>query len=84
MTGDAVNEINRGEEMFSTIDIPIKGQRDMLQKKNVNEFNQSDQNKNLLWKVSTIPTIGKVLVATRDIRPWENVLEDTALITTPT
>ena len=36
-----------------------------------------------LWKVSKLPNIGKVLLATRDIKPWEKVLEDTALVTAP-
>ena len=48
------------------------------------DYNQSDQNTaTSLWKVSTLPTIGKVLLAARDIKPWEKVLEDTALVTAP-
>jgi len=35
------------------------------------------------WKVVVNPSKGKVLVATRDIKPWERVLQDEALITAP-
>ena len=45
-----------------------------------NDYNQSDQKTSTsLWKVSTLPNMGKVLLVTRDIKPWEKVLEDTAL-----
>ena len=36
------------------------------------------------WKMSKVANIGRVLVATRDIQPWEKVVEDFALITVPT
>ena len=50
----------------------------------VENNNHTDQNTSTsLWKVSTLPNIGKVLLATRDIKPWEKVLEDTALVTAP-
>ena len=50
----------------------------------VENNNHTDQNTSTsLWKVSTLPNIGKVLLVTRDIKPWEKVLEDTALVTAP-
>ena len=36
------------------------------------------------WKMSKVANIGRVLVATRDIKPWKKVVEDFALITVPT
>ena len=36
------------------------------------------------WKMSKVANIGRELVATRDIKPWEKVVEDFALITVPT
>ena len=45
---------------------------------------RSDINLNkTCWEVVIDPSKGKVLVATRDIKPWEGVLKDTALITAP-
>ena len=35
------------------------------------------------WAVSEVPDIGRILVATRDIAPWELVIEDTALVAGP-
>ena len=35
------------------------------------------------WTVSTHATIGRILTATRDIKPWETVISDTALIIGP-
>ena len=34
--------------------------------------------------MSKVANIGRVLVATRDIQPWEKVVEDFALLTVPT
>ena len=36
------------------------------------------------WKMSKVDNIGRVLVATHDIQPWEKMVEDFALITVPT
>ena len=35
------------------------------------------------FTVETLDTWGRVLVATRDIAPWELVLEDTCIATVP-
>ena len=35
------------------------------------------------WRVTVLPVVGRVLISTRDIRPWEAVLTDTALVTAP-
>jgi len=35
------------------------------------------------WRISDVPGVGRILVATRDIKQWELVLEDRALVTVP-
>jgi len=35
------------------------------------------------WKVAKLPVVGRVLIASRDIRPWEAVLTDTAMVQAP-
>jgi len=37
-----------------------------------------------MWEVSSLPGVGRVLVASRDILPWEKVVCDTALVLAPT
>ena len=47
---------------------------------NIRDENESSQRS---WEVSEDPNIGRILVATRDISPWEMVIEDTALVAGP-
>ena len=50
---------------------------------NMKDTNQCSERASLSWEVSEDPNIGRILVATRDINPWELVIEDTALVTGP-
>ena len=79
MTGDALDGINGKVEFVSTHNKPDKGEGDKPIKSKAIDFNKTNS-----WKVFQIPNIGKVLVATRDIQPWEKVIDDNALITAPT
>ena len=38
---------------------------------------------NLPYNIETVPGYGRVLVAARDLAPWELVLEDTCLVMAP-
>ena len=38
---------------------------------------------NYPWRVDSLPNCGRVLIATRDIAPFELVLADTALVMAP-
>ena len=35
------------------------------------------------WRVDSLPHCGRVLMATRDIAPWELVIADTAVVLAP-
>ena len=35
------------------------------------------------YNIETLPGCGRVLMAARDLAPWELVLEDTCLVVTP-
>ena len=37
-----------------------------------------------LWEEACLPGVGRVLLAARDIAPWERVLEDRAVVVAPT
>jgi hypothetical protein len=75
---------------FSSIQSPtvihthttMPGELDAEDPKDAENKPHANQNTSL-WKVSTLPNIGKVLLATCDIKPREKVLEDTALVTAP-
>ena len=84
MTRDTNIGLNAKEEICPAVDSPTECQSVEVRKKREEDVIERDQKDNNPWKVSTLPNIGKVLLATRDIRPWEMVLQDSAIITAPT
>ena len=76
--------LNAEEDNCSTFDTPAVGFSVGVRNKRGQDVVERDQKNIYPWKVSTLPNIGKVLLATRDIRPWEMVLHDSAIITAPT
>ena len=48
------------------------------------EGKEGGQKSGGIWEFTSLPIVGSVLVAGRDIQPWERVLTDTALVLAPT
>ena len=48
-----------------------------------NETELSDNNNSKMYNIETVEGMGRVLVAARDIQPWELVIDDTCLVLAP-
>ena len=48
-----------------------------------NETELSDNNNSEMYNIETVEGMGHVLVAARDIQPWELVIDDTCLVLAP-
>ena len=48
------------------------------------EGEEGGQKSGGIWEFTRLPIVGSVLVAGREIQPWERLLTDTALVTAPT
>ena len=45
--------------------------------------NNSDSDNSAMYNIETVEGMGRVLVAARDIHPWELVIDDTCLVLAP-
>ena len=53
------------------------------EKSDTNEIDPNDEHETSSWTVSQDDQIGRILTSTRDIKPFEIVIDDTALIFGP-